>query len=252
MTNPTVCVITPTVLNKHLNQCVDSVVEQDYNGFINHYVIPDGQDYYNNMPDWAAQDGPMYKDRNLTVPLIPYNTGKNGFYGHRIIAGFSHLVNEDYVFLLDEDNWYKPNHVSSLVSLIKDNDLRWGYSLREIFNENGTETGILDYCESLGKWPIWNSDHENNPQYHIDTSCFAFRRDFLIKVASCWHQGYGGDRIFFNTIKQHFGDNIYNVSGETSLCYRLGGNPNSVKIDYFKQGNIEMGRKMNGYSPWRK
>lgn len=53
---------------------------------------------------------------------IPFNTGAadgGPFYGHRIYAAFAHLVNCDYVFFCDEDNWYEPDHVANAIAVFE-------------------------------------------------------------------------------------------------------------------------------------
>lgn len=59
---------------------------------------------------WVVIDGPQYVARTLgilgrhpkaQVMALPENTGGNGFYGHRIYAGIGHMINTDYVLLLE-------------------------------------------------------------------------------------------------------------------------------------------------------
>ena len=54
---------------------------------------------------------------HLKVHQLPENTGSNGFNGHRIYAACSHLVNADYVLLLDEDCFYEAIMLNPFVSL---------------------------------------------------------------------------------------------------------------------------------------
>lgn len=235
----TVTVITPTVGSDKLQDAIKSVKDQTYE-HINHLVVVDGYDFFYKVTENVD---PTFLHKNLNLTTAPQNTGANGFYGHRIYAAYPHLIDTDYVFLLDEDNWYKPDHVETLVKTLQDgND--FAYSLREIYDENKNYI-CDDNCESLGKWPIWFT--HDNPQYLIDTSSFAFHREFLIKVCQLWHSGWGGDRRFYSHLRSTV---KHNTSGKHTLCYRLDGNPNSVKADFFEQGNEEQHKRYEGKFPW--
>jgi glycosyltransferase involved in cell wall biosynthesis len=238
----TVTVITPTTGSVKLEDAVESVKNQTYE-HVQHLIIVDGPKAADNL----AENIPMRPSANLNLSsyVLHENTGANGFYGHRIYAAFPHLINSDYIFFLDEDNWYEPNHVETLVKTLEEgND--FAYSLRKIYDP---EKNYLceDNCESLGKWPIYFT-HEK-PEYLIDTSSFAFRREFLIRVCQFWHHGWGGDRHFFYNVKDFA---KYDTSGKHTLCYRLDGNPKSVNEEFFIRGNESQRIHYEGIFPWMK
>ena len=96
-----VAVVTPTIGNEKLLDCLASVDAQTYKDII-HYIFIDGK----------------------------------GWYGHRVFAACSFLVNADIIVYLDEDNWFEPCHVKKLVDKINEgND--WAYSLRKIYDKDG-------------------------------------------------------------------------------------------------------------------
>lgn len=236
-----VVVITPTIGSSKLADAVESVQKQTYKN-LNHLIVVDGTDYFKSAVDNIS----FSLDSNIQILPLPYNTGANGFYGHRIYAGIPHFLNADYIFFLDEDNWYEEDHVASLVEVLdKGND--FAYSLRKIFNPDKSYVAD-DNCEALGKWPIYFSHADH--QYLIDTSAFAFNRKFLIQTCHHWHHGWGGDRhYFYNALR-------YNPNWDTNykhtLCYRLDGNPGSVNADFFIKGNAEQMKHYNGELPWQK
>jgi hypothetical protein len=174
---------------------------------------------------------------------LPENVGANGFYGHRVYAAFSHLVNEDYVSFLDQDCWFEPNHIQSCVDTIQKNNLEWTYSLRKITDKEGNFL-CNDDCESLGKWQAWTNVH------HVDTNTYCVRRDVLIRLASAWHGGWGQDRIFFHTIASHFKE--WDCTKDYTVNYMLDGNQGSVSKEFFDQGNKVMYDFYKGKLPWRK
>jgi glycosyltransferase involved in cell wall biosynthesis len=237
----TVTVITPTIGSPKVRDAVKSVQEQTYK-HIRHLLVVDGEQY-----DEKFVENFEYEELEKLMPysIAPENTGGGGFYGHRIYAGYAHLVNTDYIFFLDEDNWYQPNHVETLVKTLEEGN-QFAYSLREVYDENKNYL-CDDNCESLGKWPIWFK--HDAPEYLIDTSSFAFTREFLIQVSHLWHWGWGGDRRFYNIIRDKA---KHDTSGKHTLCYRLDGNTNSVKPDFFEQGNEENYKRYNGKFPWIK
>lgn len=231
-----VVVITPTVLSPKLIDAIESVSKQTYSN-ITHLVVVDGEEHRSKMPRLAM--------KNLKFMVLPYNTGANGFYGHRIYAGIPHLVNADYVFFLDEDNWYEPDHVASLVDVLdRGND--FAHSLRKIYHPDKTYV-CDDNCEALGKWPIYFS--HNDPQYLVDTSSFAFNTKFLQKTCHLWHSGWGGDRRYLYSVMQGA---KWDTNRKHTLCYRLDGNPGSVNADFFIKGNEEQLKHYNGELPWLK
>lgn len=116
---PTVVVITPTIGKEKLQRAVESVAKQTYEN-IKHLVVVDGHQFFDAVINMPLTIG------KLQITASPINSGANGFYGHRIYAAYPHLVNEDYVAFLDEDNWWDEKHIASLINLIEKNRLDWG------------------------------------------------------------------------------------------------------------------------------
>ena len=244
---PTVTVITPTVGSPKLSKCMESVNKQTYKGKLIHYLVCDGRKFVNPFFQQVGLP-PIY---NIEHTILEFNTGKEGgnFYGHRIYAAFPHLLNTDYILFLDEDNWYEPDHVESLVRTAKEKNLDFSYSLRKIYSEK-EEYLCDDNCESLGKWEIFNSRQSpHGKQYLIDTSSFCFKRDFIQKTCHLWHSGWGGDRKFFYAVKEQA---KYDTNGKYTLCYRLDGNEGSVTEQFFVVGNKTQEAYYGGKFPWIK
>jgi glycosyltransferase involved in cell wall biosynthesis len=221
-----VTVITPTIGSPKLIDAIESVKNQTYK--CNHLIVVDGSEHLSDARSI------FHRDTNYVVS--PENTGKTGgnFYGHRIYAAYPHLINSDYILFLDEDNWYEPDHVASLIETIEKKNLDFSYSLRKIFSPDKKYL-CDDNCESLGKWPIFMSrSSPHGPQFLIDTSSFCFKREFIQKTCHFWHSGWGGDRRFLYSVKDNAN---YDTNGKHTLCYRLDGNPNSVTREFFEQGN---------------
>ena len=229
-----VAIVTPTIGKPELVDALKSVQKQTYKD-ITHYVFIDGMEHEEHI--WKLQI-----PNNVKFIRLDENIGK-GWYGHRVYAACSFLVNADIIVYLDEDNWIEPCHVEKLVNKINEgND--WAYSLRKIYDKSGTFL-CEDNCESLGKWPVYFDDNV----FHIDTSSFAIRRDIAVRVGHAWYGQWGADRQFFGALKQYFPK--YDCTNYHSLCYRLDGNPNSVTKEFFDNGNEINQQKYNGEFPWK-
>lgn len=238
-----VAVITPTIGSLKLKDAVISVQNQSY-GNVEHIVVLDGSDII--IPEMDNENGIVFIDHIIE---LPQNTGKtNGnWYGHRIYAAIPMLLNHDYICFLDEDNWFEPNHIETLVKKHEDNHIfDFVFSLRKIFNEN-KDFITNDDCESLGQYPIWFT--HDNPQYLIDTSSFLFTRNFIQTHSHKWFHGWGGDRNFLNSVRELA---QFACTGEYTLCYRLSGNEQSVSPQFFIEGNKKQEMRYNGEYPWRK
>ena len=236
-----VTVITPTIGSIKVLDAIKSVQNQTYEN-LTHLLVIDGPEY---IEAFQKLQVPLQVDTPITLTCSPFNTGANGFYGHRIYSAYPHLIDSDYISFLDEDNWYEPEHIESLVDTIESTGSDWVHSLRSVHAPDGS-FAIADKCESLGKYPIYGDERNG---YLVDTSSYLFKRSWLIQNCQLWHSGWGADRNFFNLIR---GGSRWQGTGRHTLCYRLDGNPGSPKIDFFIKGNEITSAKYAGVMPWTK
>ena len=235
-------VIIPTTGAPELKGAIESVLDQTYKDTIC-YVVIDGLEYRIKTESLIDK---YLNYSNFKYTQLPINVGAKGFYGHRIYAAFTHLINTDYVLYLDQDNWFYDLHVQHCVDTIEKRNLDWCYSLRKIHKKNG-EFACFDDCESLGRWPAW----VNNEAHLIDSSSYCFSLNFLRAVGHIWDYGWGADRRFYTILKDQIKHNNYGCTGLATLNYRLGGNEGSVTGDFFIEGNKKMEEKYAGKYPWR-
>jgi len=228
-------VIIPTTGASTLRDAIESVLKQSYKD-TTCYVVCDGEEYRSKVK-LILDDYPQVKDCYL-----PINVGAKGFYGHRVYAAFTHLVNTDYVLYLDQDNWFYDKHVEYCVDTIQRRDLDWCYSLRQVHDKSGNFLAFDD-CESLGKWQTYHGIN------HIDTNCYCLKTEIAIKLASAWHGGWGQDRVFLQAITQHFPK--WDCTNEYTVSYRVDGGKGSVSEEFFINGNAVMNEKYDGKFPWR-
>jgi glycosyltransferase involved in cell wall biosynthesis len=223
-----VIVITPTTGKDTVNRAMESVTDQTIP--TEHLIVEDGK--LTNMH--------IFETGMRKVMRLPENVGGNGWYGHRVYAAMPLMVNADYILFLDEDNWFEPNHVETMINKIKSKDLMWSYSLRRICNEAG-EYIEDDDCESLGRWPTFY-DHTVN---FVDTNCYCFRREYLVSVAHAFYGQWGADRPFYRAASTNLPS--FGCTGEATVNYRA---PDRL-LAMFKNGNETM-KKSYEDLPWRK
>lgn len=252
-TSPSVVVILPSIVSPKLEKAIKSIEKQDYPN-LEVLVVIDGLGYVDEWIDFDKKHSNPWFTKNVHACIIPWNVGGNGFYGHRVYAAFPHLVNHDYIAFLDEDNWYLPRHIHTLSeTLTKFPNAMFAHSLREIYDEKG-EFVTKDNCESLGEWQAWTTPAfatKDQEVRLVDTSSFMFKRQFLTQVSQLWHWGWGGDRRFFNLMRNQVKCQ-WACTGQYTLAYGLDGNPNSVTKEFFIEGNKRMRDKWKDAFPWAK
>jgi glycosyltransferase involved in cell wall biosynthesis len=220
-------VITPTTGKESVNQAMESVALQTIP--VEHLIVEDGK--LSNMHIFETE---MRKKITL-----PENVGGGGWYGHRVYAAMPLMVNADYILFLDEDNWFEPNHVETMIAKIKSKDLMWSYSLRKIINERD-EYVFDDDCEALGRYPAFY-DHTIN---FVDTNCYCFRREYLVGLAHYFYGQWGADRVFYKAVAKALPS--FGCTGEATVNYRA---PERL-MKMFEEGNAVM-KKAYVNLPWR-
>lgn len=231
-----VMVITPTTGKDTLDKAMESVAKQTVD--TEHLIVFDGREA---SEKWmlSRKLGSPYPNKRTEMLMLPENVGGNGWYGHRVYAAMPLMVNADYILFLDEDNWFEPNHVETMINKIKSKDLMWAYSLRRICNERG-EYVTDDDCESLGRYPTYY-DHTLN---FVDTNCYCFKREYLVNVAHHFYGQWGADRQFYKAVSKQLPS--FGCTGQATVNYRA---PERL-LKMFLEGN-EVMKKAYVNLPWR-
>ena len=228
---PTVAVVTATTGRDTLQQTIDSVAKQSYPCV--HYVFSDADDLPSDI-----KFGP-----NVKFCRLPTKTGGKGYMNAGIVAASVYLVTEDCIAWLDDDNWYEPNHIKSLMDRLEDQTTitqnQYAYSLRNIVNVDGSFFD-QDDCESLGPYSKF-----------IDLNCYLMRRSLALQLAPAWYHTTGtlmvGDRYVYNTLEQNkvlgAGNGLYSVNYRLSM-------KNDLRAMFF-EGNIKVRAQFPDGLPWR-
>lgn len=202
-----VAVITSTIGRPELERAILSVQRQTYP--CKHYIFVDGEAF----ADKARVIVENYP--HLIVTYLPMNTGANGWSNSSINAIAPFLVREDVICYLDDDNWYEPNHLETIVETMEKSNASFVYSLRNFVNKQG-EFICRDDFESLGFWlhrlpekavtpaailgddRVFITDTPREP--HIDTNCYGFTRELALRLANSWNSGIHNDRSVIRTL----------------------------------------------------
>lgn len=232
---PSFAVITPTIGSSTLSQCIQSLQNQD----CMHYIVVDGREYNPKVNEILSNPLIHHFDK-IKIIFLEQNVGK-GWYGHRVYAASSFLVNEDYITYLDEDNFVEPTYIEAFKAIL--NKHEWAYTLRNVVEEDGSFV-CQDNCESLGQWPV----AFQQSRYHIDTGCFAVPRTLAVKVGHNWYGQWGADRQFFTALKS--ASSNFGCTRQYTLNYRLGGPTSRATKEMFLQGNQISEQRYGGAYPW--
>lgn len=231
----TFAVITPTIGTEELAHCIESLRGQD----CRHYIVMDGAENFAAINKVMLRVGVTQQTRVIS---LEDNIGK-GWYGHRVFAAASFLVNEDILCYLDEDNWVEPNYIEEFKKVLSDPENQWAYTLRKIVDESGQYI-CDDNFESLGLWSVTGDPN----RHHIDTGCFAVPRSIALKVGHHWYGQWGADRQFFAALKAAAPK--FGCTTQHTLNYRLGGSTSLATRDMFIHGNKLTAEVYGRDYPW--
>lgn len=239
MTRLSAGVVTITSGRETLERCVESVRGQTYP--CRQYIFADGVIDLNAFLqlEWK------YASEETYVSWWSARAGGKDLEGRRLLAAAGMMVKDEVLFVLNDDDWYEPDHVESLMEIIN-GGCDWAYSFRKIFDEKGKFL-FDDECESLGEeHPCWNIPDEN----FAETCSIAMRTEKFRNLAVLYTvPGYGPDRVFYQHAKSLYPR--FRGSRKHTMCFRLGGNPGSVQREYFEHGHRWMKEKYPAGMPWK-
>ena len=126
-------VITATLGRDSLRRCAESIQRQDH-ARVRHLVVVDRAERAADV--YGLLDG-VGGAKELNILVLPKQTGHSEHFGYRIYGAMSLLMDEDVIFFLDDDNWFEPRHVASMIGTLSSTGASWAYSLRRIGSEDG-------------------------------------------------------------------------------------------------------------------
>jgi hypothetical protein len=189
-----IAVVIPTVLRPDLARAVRSVFDQDFDGRVQILV---GIDEVRGDPaalEVLAKDCPAHMDFSWLDPGYSTSSRHGGLYPNHFSGALrtilTYLANSRRVAYLDDDNWWAPDHLSTLVQAIDGAD--WAYSQR-LFVEAATGEPIcVDQWESVG------------PGAGVFQEKFGGFVDPSSLMIAHFEDGSGEDRLVFGMLNQNF------------------------------------------------
>lgn len=233
-------VITSSIGRKELRQCIESVQAQTHP--CEHYVFVNG-------PRWHESAQEILKDYpGVHAFYLPEETGETGGGPSMadVFAGAPYLTRSEWIFFLNDDDFYDPNHVETLLSHIKSNNLKWAYSLRKFVNIDG-EFICHDDWNSLGYWPCLG----DLSSFLVDNSCYVVHRSLATRYGAAWTAlPWISDRCFLMALKESKAP--YGSTGLSTVNYRVGTGTAPADPRLYLQ-NVDLVKRCfpEGF-PWRR
>lgn len=232
---PTVSVVTSTIGRDTLHKTIESVQKQTID--CRHYVFVHGKEFHEKAEKILS----CYPD--VEALYLPNNNGLPNYGMAPVFALAPYVVSEDYLFYLDDDNFFDDNHVETLVNHIEINNLDWSFSLRKIVDQDGNYL-CHDDCDSLGYFQ--NADGS----MLVDNSCFALKTPVAREHAHAWYYPVTSDRNFMMSLFD--GKKTAGCTGLHTCNYRLSKDGyNAMSIDMFHNNNEFMKHRHNNNFMWR-
>ena len=199
-------VVMPTVLRPSLLEAVRSVFRQEGVGRVQLLIGIDVARGSRSILDTIARECPESFAVSVFDPGYSTSARHGGlysnFYGGALRTILTYAANSRRVAYLDDDNWFAPNHLSTLTAALEDHD--WAHSLRWMVDPDGRRPMYVDETESAGLGRgIWG---ENQGGF-VDTNSLMVDKMKCHPVFHLWSfgplkNGGGEDRLMFKALSQ--------------------------------------------------
>ena len=216
-----VAVVMTTIVRPTIVQAIRSVYAQSGVGRIQVLIGIDRWEGERIVLDKLISERP--ENVSITVLDPGYSTSQRhgGLYpsacGGAIKTILSYAANSRYVTYLDDDNWYAPEHLSSLLSAIHGCD--WAFSLRYFVDARTDELLCPDTWESVGPG---RGVYAREQGGFVDTNCFVLDKLACHDVFPEWAMArYAGGTGADRQVLQRLLHRSYGTNDAHTLYYRL-------------------------------
>lgn len=240
-----VAVVIATVVRPTILQAVRSIFAQDFSGRVQVLIGIDRWVGERGAIDALLSECPSHMA--VTVVDLGYSTSqRNGglypsAYGGALKTLLTWAANSRLVTYLDDDNWWAPDHLSTLVPALEGR--AWAFCLRHFVDANSGELLCPDTWESVGPGRGVYASAQGG---FIDTNCFLIDKMACHEVIGEWAMtrfagGAGGDR----QVLQRLRPMPWGESGRHTVFYRQrleGHHP--YLLWHFMRAGIDLARYM--------
>lgn len=199
-----VAVIVPTVLRPTLAKTIRSIFEQNFKGRIQILIGIDKKLGDMSILDDIQKECP--ERIHITVIDLGYSTSvrHGGTYSNKYSGALrsilSYAANSRYISYVDDDDWWHPEHLSSLLSAIVGK--KWAFSYRWFVDKETGKPICEDTWDSVGPGKGINAERFGG---------FVSPSNLLLDKEACHHilplwsfaafkDGTGEDRLVFNAL----------------------------------------------------
>ena len=193
-----VALVMTTVVRPTIAQAVRSVFAQRFGGRIQILVGIDQWAGERALLDALIAEAPSHVAMTVIDPGYSTSQRHGGLYpshyGGALKTILSYAANSRHVGYLDDDNWYAPDHVASMLEAVAGK--AWGFSLRHFVTRETGEYICPDTWESMGPGLGIYAEAQGG---FVDTNCFLLDAQACYDVFPEWAVtryvgGTGGDR----------------------------------------------------------
>jgi hypothetical protein len=213
-------IIMATVVRPSLAQAIRSVYAQRFGGRVQILIGIDRWEGERAMLDALLAECPSHM--TVTQVDLGYSTSQRhgGLYpshfGGALKTILSYAANSRYVTYLDDDNWFAPNHLASMLKAVEGK--AWAFALRNFIENDSGDLLCPDTWESMGPGRGVYAKAQGG---FVDTNCFMIDKLACNDVFPEWAMtrfagGAGGDR----QILQRLRDWPWGTNGEHTVYYR--------------------------------
>lgn len=200
-----VAVVMPTILRPVIIQAVASVFAQDHAGRVQLLIGVDrASGPIEPLEQLLSQRPPNHSAMILTLPYstsVRHGGPHNATDGGSLRATLSLVANSRYVAYLDDDNAWRPNHLSELLAVMRNK--AWAFSQRMLVDQETGEELAVDRWDSLGPGKGRFAARGG----FVDPNCLLLDKVFCARFLSRWSEtgtaqpGITADRHVFAAIR---------------------------------------------------
>jgi hypothetical protein len=191
-------IVMTTVVRPTLGEAIRSVFAQQFAGRIQLLIGVDRWQGDRVAVEQLRASRPSHVE--VTLLDLGYSTSqRNGglypsHYGGALKTILSYAANARHVTYLDDDNWYAPDHLATMLAAISGN--AWAFSLRQFVDADSGDILCADTWESVGPGRGVYASAQGG---FVDTNCFFIDKLACNDVFPEWAMtrfagGTGGDR----------------------------------------------------------
>ncbi len=244
-----VAVVLPSLLRPDLTRAVRSVFAQDFGDRVQILVgvdVPLGDP---EQLEGLVQECPSHIALDVFDPGYSTSVRHGGVHENRVSGSLRTILtfaaNSRYVAYLDDDNWWAPNHLSSLRTAIDGAD--WSWSKRWFVGPGEREPICVDEWESVG---LDAGVFRERFGGFVDPSSLMIDKLRCREAVPAWantafSDGRGSDRLVFDVLAKNYRPQ---GTGLATSYYTI--NPDDIlhvaRLRWFRQKGLQLSEKIVG------